>query len=443
MIEQLQLPLNEIQGNILKGHGRKYVKLLLLRFKKGTEGKVKSLIKQILEKGWITTALDQSNDTEEFKDELSNGKISDTDKRFVINCLLSYKGCKFLKIEEECIPDEEAFKAGMQTKRTREILKDKEFHRWEERYWGDSYHVMFIIANDYQNPLCEKLINLIEQFSGVIEKKIIEGGEKIFKCFPEDPNLMVPIEVFGFADGISDPELGSVERIKKILLYKEKTGSFGSFLAYRKIEQDESQFKYLVERVMNEVGKCDIPSHQLKEYIEAQIIGRFRNGTPLTKFSSPQPRDKWNNKFDYQSDDGSKCPFHAHIRKINPRNGFNEKVIFRRGIPYNNGVNDKGLLFMSFQKSIVDQFEFLHSEWANNPLLPIAKIPSGIDPLMSYQDNEEIGRMPQKWNKEWGNPVKGAFYKEVNDIVTTALPILKIRGGEYFYAPSTPFLRNI
>ena len=55
-----------------------------------------------------------------------------------------------------------------------------------------------------------------------------------------------------------------------------------------------------------------------------------------------------------------------------------KKKILRRGIPFgiprdvanSNDNNDRGLLFLSYQSSIIEQFEFLTSKWMNNPLLP-------------------------------------------------------------------------
>ena len=50
------------------------------------------------------------------------------------------------------------------------------------------------------------------------------------------------------------------------------------------------------------------------------IVGRFDDGTPLTLQRTDGAAQAIMNNFTYDSDgDGHKCPFHAHIRKTNPR----------------------------------------------------------------------------------------------------------------------------
>src|SRR5215213_8698620 len=100
------------------------------------------------------------------------------------------------------------------------------------------------------------------------------------------------------------------------------------------------------------------------------------------------------NNFRFGAQDESdtlRCPFHAHIRKTNPRGDIARQFgapdaaerdhrIARRGITYgerNRHPNafqalddlpskDVGLLFMCFQASIRDQFAFMQRGWANN-----------------------------------------------------------------------------
>jgi deferrochelatase/peroxidase EfeB len=88
--------------------------------------------------------------------------------------------------------------------------------------------------------------------------------------------------------------------------------------------------------------------------------------------------------------DGKLLPFTGHVRKAYPRDdvsaavpGLNESStqthrILRRGIPFgpvspstpespfDDGVN-RGLHFLAYQASIVNQFEFITRNWVNNP----------------------------------------------------------------------------
>jgi len=103
--------------------------------------------------------------------------------------------------------------------------------------------------------------------------------------------------------------------------------------------------------------------------------------------------------------DGLRCPFASHIRKVNPGDDTTDlggvrrtlpKRILRRGILYGPPLEncrtaagdkvDRGLLFLSYQASIDDQFEFLIQHWVNSPDLPKDYSrdgqPAGNDPLI-------------------------------------------------------------
>ena len=93
-----------------------------------------------------------------------------------------------------------------------------------------------------------------------------------------------------------------------------------------------------------------------------------------------------------------------------------------------------GLLFMCYQNDIADQFEFIQETWANNRNFRKSKI--GIDPVIGQsrnhpvRDNDELPR----WPVEWGSGTK----KHV-----TNGDYVRLRGGEYFFAPSMATLRSI
>ena len=80
---------------------------------------------------------------------------------------------------------------------------------------------------------------------------------------------------------------------------------------------------------------------------------------------------------------GEICPYAAHIRKAYPRDDVRAALrlrrrLLRRGIPFgqssrstprvpvNDGI-DRGLLFMAYMTSIVDQFEYVTRNWINKP----------------------------------------------------------------------------
>ena len=187
------------------------------------------------------------------------------------------------------------------------------------------------------------------------------------------------------------------------------------------------------------------------DFVGAQAVGRFKNGTPLA--ISGTPEDNFDatgeGKFDYDDDDdGDKCPLHAHIRKVNPRNslGFivnlfaREKTrrIARRGITYGDRPDREtggeppsggvGLIFICYQNDISDQFEFIQEQWANDRRFP-RRGKAGIDPVIGRAGGEEIDRDDPHYPTRWDAPDDDRQRVKFGEHV-------RLRGGEYFYAPS-------
>lgn len=177
-------------------------------------------------------------------------------------------------------------------------------------------------------------------------------------------------------------------------------------------------------------------------------VGRFRDGTPVTLSQKDGMDLARANNFTYADDaQGLQCPFHAHIRKVNPRGdtvvGRNASAdaerghrIVRRGITYGKRRPDLrdapgygvGLLFMCFQRSIANQFALMQRMWAGNPCF--AKPAAGRDPIIGQRAPGEIAGAPQ-WPVEWGKPETKPV--EFGGYVT-------LKGGEFFFAPSIRFL---
>jgi deferrochelatase/peroxidase EfeB len=91
---------------------------------------------------------------------------------------------------------------------------------------------------------------------------------------------------------------------------------------------------------------------------------------------------------------------------------------------------DVGLLFMAFNASIVEQFEFLQARWAGSQHEPIVhREPTfGIDQIAGVGARGKVA-MP---DGHGGIAVVDAFPQTVT-----------VKGGEYFFAPSLPFLRGL
>jgi len=116
--------------------------------------------------------------------------------------------------------------------------------------------------------------------------------------------------------------------------------------------------------------------------------------------------------------------FGAHIRKVNPRNGPKDVIdiprLIRRGIPFgplydSNPSAVRGLLFISFQTSIVDSFEFLAAKWMNNLDRPGPN--AGNDLLVGRSPNGRVLNMNSPYGlisisdkgQNWITPTGGAY----------------------------------
>ncbi len=467
---------NNLQGNILKSHGRNYANHIFVTFADTDEvrNKVKKLIHRMTTSGEITSTHRQFADTEEFK---RNG----TEFLFTgIN--ISKIGYQYLLKNDARIgdiPNNQSFLQGMKDAATQAKLNDPAIDEWETPFNRD-IHAMFILAHAQPKSLSEYTQHLINRITPLVQDPdvdiFIQQGNGIMNKNHDH------IEHFGYVDGISQPvffkeELDNiVSRAKtdkwnpvmsiESLIIADPLGtepnSFGTYFVFRKLEQNVRDFKLREQALAVELGFDD------RELAGAMVVGRFENGMPVTmsdedisangNIISKSLVGKINN-FNYNSDAaGAKCPFHSHIRKTNPRGtgGFEsptdeKKHLFaRRGITYGSRVMDDkddkilkeatfeemplegvGLLFMCCNVDIENQFEFMQANWANNNTFPAGQA-NGIDPIIGQAD--DAGN--QKYATEWGKPSSITTASGFKDFVT-------MRGGEYFFVPSISFLKSL
>ena len=472
--------LEDLQANILKGHGRHHSVHIFFKFRDQSVEQASEIIRIL--GNVCTSAYEQLRANKRLPPFLDGGKIC---------CLfLSASGYKALGITDD--QPEPAFAEGMVKRGA--ALKDPPSATWDDRWRYGQPDAMFMIADADQNKVRAEL-ELVKnwlQSQGVELLAIDEGLQQTRKFHAGAPE---GVEHFGYVDGRSQPLFlqedideeatatgGWDFRFKPSqFLVADPHGvngfSAGSFFVYRKLEQNVRGFNKAEEtlgraiyNIPASVTTFDETQQANLDRAGAMVVGRFEDGTPLTMSQNAKGEVPVNN-FDYMGDaSASRCPFHAHIRKVNPRGDIDRMprstvdpkdpvvnaddgrrpIMARRGITYgalrphnkdftefsdagHEPEKDVGLIFMAYMASIVNQFEFTQASWANNPNFATKifkqanefSIP-GTDPTIAQGDRaEEVYNWPDT-DKKLG----------FANFVT-------LKGGEYLFAPSLSFLRGV
>jgi Dyp-type peroxidase family len=239
----------------------------------------------------------------------------------------------------------------------------------------------------------------------------------------------------------------------------------GSFLVFRRLNQNVPAFHSFLEQTAVELRNSHPGASFDAARVGACLVGRWPSGTPLMRspgsdlgivgdaanyfqfeeaVPGPWPGDGY--PLAPADDNGQVCPQAAHIRKVNPRDNTTDlggpertlpKLILRRGIPFGDSfdaakpgseTDERGLLFACYQSSIDQQFNFLAQRWANQPNRPIQGVAAGHDPIIGQPREQR------------------QFTLAVEDpSVQLDLPPswVTASGGEYFFAPSIAFFRDV
>jgi len=465
--------LEDLQGNILKGHGRNFTVNLFLHFDVQKRDAARTFVHQVA--GLLPTAWSQLEANTVYK---TTGKSAPVFSAFFLTARgYGALGRADLKPTLNAGP----FEAGMKARIT--DLNDPPLQTWNDTFQGD-IHAMLLIADNSEaarNAVHTQVRALIAKTHGAVTVLGEEDGRAMRN--PDGHG----IEHFGYVDGRSQP-LMLVEDVEE---EKTKPGggidqwnptiplgqvlvpspggssgnSHGSYFVFRKLEQNVRGFKKDEQQLAEFLGlgaRETDPEQaaERKELAGAMVVGRFENGMPVVQQdeSGNLKNKEVPNNFNFKADpNGLKCPFAGHIRKSNPRGDSEDRfpqfvpkgseighLMARRGITY--GVravqpNDPklrfedmptgnvGLLFMAYQSNLENQFEFTQRTWVNNP--DFVGPNTGIDPIIG----QTPGANAQKWPDAWGRSLKDKAY-DFSDWVT-------LQGGEYFFAPAISTLKAL
>lgn len=471
--DEYKVMLGNLQANILNAHGRDFAHHVFVRFT-GQPAAVR---------GWIRDSAASVTTAKEQLDQLSRKRESASfTGGLVTGFFLSAKGYQFLGLDTDRFASD-TFRKGMKDQDdgffndlVKDVLdtnnKDPNPSTWEPGFRAE-IHALVTVADDDLAAVNEAAGAIGASLAGLGEVLTIDEGIVLRRTNAAGDRE--PVEHFGYFDGISNPLFTKQDLDTERPENKDRTAwdagarlslvlnddphtldadAFGSYLVYRKLSQNVSAFNQRVSALATSLSTNE-------ELAGAMVVGRFKDGTPVLHGTTPSPGPEVANDFGFSEDqDGLKCPFQAHTRKVNPRGttpltsleSERRRRIVRRGIPYGKpmpGVADttgsdadpdpgarRGLLFMCFQRNIKEQFEFIQRTWADNehfpsgiPTLGVLQKDTGDDPVIG-QDPDEA----QRWAKTWGEKGKKAFNFE---------SAVTLEGGEYFFAPSVPFLRSL
>ncbi|MET9700870.1 peroxidase [Streptomyces sp. NPDC006529] len=197
----------------------------------------------------------------------------------------------------------------------------------------------------------------------------------------------------------------------------------GSFHVVRRLAQDVPGWWEQAGECLAELKKSGAaPADADASWLAARLVGRWPGGAPVASCPAaervPLPGEDIDGTLDFHDDpQGWTTPLFSHIRKSNPRAGLtpapgrpplpaadlDNRRIIRRGIPFGpphpaaghgvaqgsgaraapGGDAARGLLFISHQADLVEQFEFIAKRWINNADFPPGRHPlPGADPVI-------------------------------------------------------------
>ena len=239
-----------LQGNILKGHGRNHTTNIFIKFSTGKKTQAKAWLKNFGEET-VTSCKTQLRETERFQRTKVPGGM-------FLGIYFSAKGYEYLE-KSAGNPNpltkfqDPSFVQGMKNA----ALHDPAITEWEEGFQQE-IHAMILIADVDENKIGERAKAMIEEIREFAEILTIEYGNAIRNANNDG------LEHFGYVDGISQPlffkdevdenNAANIQPLKfdpsaKLDLvlvddpFSTAVDAFGSYFVFRKLEEDVRGFK--------------------------------------------------------------------------------------------------------------------------------------------------------------------------------------------------------
>jgi len=406
------------------------------------------------------------------------------------------------------------FLAGMAEESRSRRLGDVGANSPQYWRWGGSGRVPHVLVMLYAQP------NQLAEWTQTIKGTDWDAAFEVLDCLPT--SNLAGVEPFGFPDGISQPTpdwkrqrvlhgdqlgYGNMVALGEFLLgYPNEYGKYtdrpllnagelassvlpfaedapdkrdlarnGTYLIFRQLQQDVRGFwRYLDQQTGS--------NPEARQELAESMVGRRMNGDPMVPLSA-QPiavinkQSAAQNQFTYESDnDGTGCPFGAHIRRTNPRNadlpagskglfarlfhtlGFGSKKyrddvlastrfhrLLRRGREYGPGLSpeqaiadspdtdEHGIHFICMAANISRQFEFVQNAWLMSTKFDAMTEES--DPLLG--NRQSVPGCP--FTNTFSRPQTTGVRNRIMDVPQ----FVTVRGGAYFFLPSLSALRYL
>ncbi|CAL9328740.1 hypothetical protein SUDANB108_00026 [Streptomyces sp. enrichment culture] len=498
------LPLRQstqIQGDILAGFRKDHTTVLFLHFTDAA--KARGWLKEVLPRIATTAQVAAFNAEFSAHRKASGGEDPDHLKVTWLNLSLTYPGIQLFTGKDqifEQVPRESTLDAYMQGAAARaEIVGDVDDSAPEKWSYGNAtgqdervVHGVLTLASDDD----EELIRVIKEQKAAIAQA--SGSVVFHQKGAVLPGKLAGKEHFGFKDGVSQPGVIGYDEedpahpgfVKgkpgtKLLPAGEflvgydrlNTGNprtsypkdqmpewmkDGSFHVVRRLHQDVHGWWGQVEESLRQLKKEGaVPEETDADWLAARFVGRWPNGTSLTKCPMRPPADDQepDNDLDFADDpDGLITPLFSHTRKSAPRAGLvnsGKKVtallnegrrMIRRGTPYGKPIGfpgpdgeidaPRGMAFSCYQADIIGSFEFIQKRWIVNSDNPQGRDPkAGPDAMIAGM---LTGITDGYIGYEHTNAQGSRACTEVQ-----IMPFVRTQGCVYSFAPSLDVLRRL
>jgi Dyp-type peroxidase family len=292
---------------------------------------------------------------------------------------------------------------------------------------------------------------------GVPTGEFILGYRNHFQIMPPTPVVPAALDRDGILSALENPY--HADRPLRDL------GRNGSYVVYRKLEQDVASFwQFMKREAARSAGTANADD---MIWLASRCVGRWPSGAPLAltpDVDDPTSGDR--DDFVYGGDtEGLACPFGSHIRRTNPRDVIKPYAaaqslsmseahrLLRRARAFGPALFDasilsdaakpegrrrlmeladdgkvRGIHFFCVNASIKTQFEFVQQTWCNNPRF--AGLNDNKDPIIG--DNARTDQTSSHMTIP-RRPLR---------VRTAALPrFVKVRAGAYLFMPSLTALR--